>query len=111
VLSLTVKLKCRECGDTVLEVTYAPALCVAISRRARPIDDPRYTGCTEAGDCQEAQMISAYKVIGLANHPDVQGHALNRAAWSYLSALPLDTTIGVYWLWPCCWWLPCIKNR
>ena len=97
-------------GDTVLEVTYAPDLCTQISRRARPIDDPRYTACIDAGDCEESQMVQARDVAGLADHPDVQGHPLNRAAWAYLSALPPDTTIGLCWLWPCCWWLPGIKG-
>ena len=98
-------------GDTVLEVTYAPNLCTAISSRAAPIAIPLYTTCTDAGDCEESQMVHAYEVIGLADHPDVQAHALNRAAWSYLCALPPDTTIGLCWLWPCCWWLPGVKRR
>jgi len=91
-------------SDTVLEVTYAPDLCVQLSRRARPLADPRYTACTDAGDCEESQMIEAWGLLPLASHPDVQAHALNRAAWSYLCALPPDTTIGLCWLWPSCWW-------
>jgi hypothetical protein len=98
-------------GDTVLEVTYAPDLCVELSRHARPIDDPRYTTCTAAGDCAESQMVEARELAALADHPDVQGHALNRAAWAYLQALPPETTIGLCWLWPCCWWLPWITHR
>jgi len=42
-------------------------------------------------------MVPAGALRALAAHPDVVNNRRNRAVWAYLSEMPSDQMIALYW--------------
>lgn len=92
----------RELFDEIFAIEkehgeYVPPEFVSYCSRDGKYEEPHYGSTLETPYGERLQYVEAQRLYALIQHPHVQDNYPNRAVWAYISCLPRETKIALYW--------------